>query len=97
MNFVSVDGNDLYPYLLVNIGSGVSIIKVDADGKYKRVGGSSIGGGTFVGLGKYLTLSASTIASSFGKVKNKELDDCRPEDLALSLLRMISYHIGQVS
>ncbi|KAL5728906.1 pantothenate kinase [Ranunculus cassubicifolius] len=55
MNFVSVDGNDLYPYLLVNIGSGVSIIKVDADGKYKRVGGSSIGGGTFVGLGKYLT------------------------------------------
>ncbi|KAL5728908.1 pantothenate kinase [Ranunculus cassubicifolius] len=134
MNFVSVDGNDLYPYLLVNIGSGVSIIKVDGDGKYERVGGSSIGGGTFVGLGKYLTkldsfdelleaslrgdnknvdmlvgdiyggkdyakigLSASTIASSFGKVKNKELDDCKPEDLALSLLRMISYHIGQLA
>lgn len=27
--FIQVDHNDLYPYLLVNIGSGVSMIKVD--------------------------------------------------------------------
>lgn len=26
--FVQIDSNDLFPYLLVNIGSGVSIIKV---------------------------------------------------------------------
>lgn len=26
--FVQIDPNDLYPYLLVNVGSGVSIIKV---------------------------------------------------------------------
>lgn len=26
--FVEIDHNDLYPYLLVNIGSGVSMIKV---------------------------------------------------------------------
>ena len=26
--FVQIDHNDLYPYLLVNIGSGVSMIKV---------------------------------------------------------------------
>lgn len=26
--FVQIDQNDLFPYLLVNIGSGVSIIKV---------------------------------------------------------------------
>lgn len=26
--FVQIDSNDLYPYLLVNVGSGVSIIKV---------------------------------------------------------------------
>lgn len=26
--FVQIDHNDLFPYLLVNIGSGVSIIKV---------------------------------------------------------------------
>lgn len=44
-------------------------------------------------------LSASTIASSFGKTisDNKELSDYRPEDISLSLLRMISYNIGQVS
>lgn len=43
-------------------------------------------------------LSASTIASSFGKAisENKELEDYRPEDISLSLLRMISYNIGQV-
>lgn len=28
--FVQIDSNDLYPYLLVNVGSGVSIIKVSS-------------------------------------------------------------------
>ena len=44
-------------------------------------------------------LSASTIASSFGKAisDKKELEDYRPEDISLSLLRMISYNIGQVN
>lgn len=50
-----VDGADLYPYLLVNIGSGVSIVKVDGEGKYERVSGSSLGGGTFWGLCRLLT------------------------------------------
>lgn len=27
--YVQIDHNDLYPYLLVNIGSGVSMIKVN--------------------------------------------------------------------
>jgi type II pantothenate kinase len=53
--FVEIDHNDLYPYLLVNIGSGVSMIKVDGDGKYERISGTSLGGGTFLGLGKLLT------------------------------------------
>ena len=44
----------LFPYLLVNIGSGVSIIKVDKDG-HERVSGSNIGGGTFWGLCRLLT------------------------------------------
>ena len=47
-------GDDLFPYLLVNIGSGVSIIKVDRDG-FERVGGTNIGGGTFWGLCRLLT------------------------------------------
>ncbi|KAK7291629.1 hypothetical protein RIF29_06933 [Crotalaria pallida] len=134
--FVQIDPNDLYPYLLVNIGSGVSIIKVDGDGKFERVSGTNVGGGTYWGLGRLLTkcqsfdellelsqkgdnrttdmlvgdiyggvdyskigLSASTIASSFGKAtsEKKELEDYRPEDISLSLLRMISYNIGQIS
>ncbi|KAJ8761257.1 hypothetical protein K2173_001313 [Erythroxylum novogranatense] len=35
--FLQIDHNDLFPYLLVNIGSGVSMIKVDRDGKFERV------------------------------------------------------------
>ena len=43
-------------------------------------------------------LSRSTIASSFGRVvgEAKELADYKKEDMALSLLRMVSYNIGQV-
>ncbi|KAJ7567107.1 hypothetical protein O6H91_02G132200 [Diphasiastrum complanatum] len=134
--FVQIDPNDLFPYLLVNIGSGVSMIKVDGDGIFQRVSGTNVGGGTFWGLGRLLTkcrnfdeilelsqrgdnssvdmlvgdiyggldytkigLSASTIASSFGKVisDEKDLSGYRREDIALSLLRMISYNIGQIA
>lgn len=135
-DYMQIDHNDLYPYLLVNIGSGVSIIKVEGAGKFERVSGTSIGGGTFWGLGKLLTkcksfdellelshrgnnrvidmlvgdiyggmnyskigLSSTAIASSFGKPvsDNKELEEYRPEDVARSLLRMISNNIGQIA
>ncbi|KAE9607893.1 hypothetical protein Lal_00040115 [Lupinus albus] len=134
--FVKIDQNDLYPYLLVNIGSGVGMIKVEGDGKFERVSGTSIGGGSFWGLGKLLTkcksfdelldlsyrgnnravdmlvgdiyggmdyskigLSSTAIASSFGRAisENKELKDYNPEDIARSLLRLISNNIGQIS
>lgn len=39
----------------MNIGSGVSVVKVDGDGQYERVSGSSVGGGTFWGLCRLLT------------------------------------------
>ncbi|KAK6641070.1 hypothetical protein RUM44_012769 [Polyplax serrata] len=52
--FQSVD-SDFHPYLLVNIGSGVSIIKVTDEDRYERIGGLSIGGATFSGLGSLLT------------------------------------------
>jgi len=38
----------------VNIGSGVSILAVYSPDKYRRVTGSSIGGGTFLGLASLL-------------------------------------------
>lgn len=43
------------PCLLVNIGSGVSILKVDEKGKFERVSGTSLGGGTLWGLLGLLT------------------------------------------
>ncbi|EIW66732.1 hypothetical protein TREMEDRAFT_40740 [Tremella mesenterica DSM 1558] len=49
-----------FPCLIVNIGSGVSIVKVDEDGGFERVSGTSLGGGTLWGL-----LSLLTDARSF--------------------------------
>ncbi|KAH9929742.1 fumble-domain-containing protein [Fomitopsis serialis] len=76
------------PCLLVNIGSGVSIIKVDEDGTYERVSGTKIlelsekGDNSKVDMlvgdiygSDYskLGLKSTMIASSFGKVfKNRE-------------------------
>lgn len=53
---------DVYPYMLVNIGSGVSILKVDGPGPkdFTRISGTSLGGGTLWGL-----LSLLTDAPSF--------------------------------
>jgi len=51
------------PCLLVNIGSGVSIIKVDEDGTFERVSGTSLGGGTLWGL-----LSLLTPATTFDEM-----------------------------
>jgi pantothenate kinase len=136
MRFVDLDPSAAFPYLLVNIGSGVSMVRVDGEGRHQRVSGTNIGGGTFWGLARLLTgltdfdeilqlstrgdnsavdllvgdiyggrdytaigLSASTIASSFGKAvaADRELAAYDPADVALSLCRMISYNIGQLA
>lgn len=54
MEFVT-QTQDPYPYLLVNIGSGVSMVKVSGPRQYERVGGTSLGGGTLWGLLSLLT------------------------------------------
>lgn len=183
-----------FPYLLVNIGSGVSIVKVTDHDCYERISGSSLGGGTFWGLARLLLncetfedvinlthsgdsnnvdmlvgdiyggsyesigLDAGVIAASFGKATMREDfvkqpastlsnmwhlfkaavsgtanlwmsfmssvpgmapilrrfgydddsnsspmvttscgDEFRPQDVALSLLRMLSYNVGQIA
>ena len=48
-----------FPYLVVNIGSGVSILKVNAPNDFERVSGSAIGGGTYWGLCRLLTRCTS--------------------------------------
>ena len=40
-------------YLLVSLGTGTSVLRID-DGRVERVGGTALGGGTVVGLGKLL-------------------------------------------
>uniref|UniRef100_A0A4W5RT45 Pantothenate kinase 4 (inactive) n=1 Tax=Hucho hucho TaxID=62062 RepID=A0A4W5RT45_9TELE len=123
---------DIFPYLLINIGSGVSIFKVESEDTFERVGGSSIGGGTFWGLGALLTktkrfdellqlaskgqhtnvdmlvkdiyggsygslgLTGDLIASSFGKSATPDKEFSK-EDMAKSLLHMISNDIGQLA
>ncbi|KAK9432984.1 type II pantothenate kinase [Lipomyces doorenjongii] len=62
MSFVEAKA-DIYPYLLVNIGSGVSMIMVSGPRQFKRIGGSSLGGGTLWGL-----LSLLTGAKSFDEM-----------------------------
>lgn len=52
---VPYDFSRPYPYLVVNIGSGVSILAVYSSTSYSRISGSSIGGGTFLGLCSLLT------------------------------------------
>nr|XP_042113314.1 4'-phosphopantetheine phosphatase isoform X3 [Ovis aries] len=123
---------NIFPYLLVNIGSGVSIVKVETEDRFEWIGGSSIGGGTFWGLGALLTktkkfdellhlasrgqhtnvdmlvqdiyggahetlgLSGNLIASSFGKSATADQEFSK-EDMAKSLLHMISNDIGQLA
>lgn len=45
---------DTFPYLLVNIGTGTSFVLVENAVTFRRVGGSSVGGGAFMGLGRFL-------------------------------------------
>ncbi|KAJ8317536.1 hypothetical protein KUTeg_005440, partial [Tegillarca granosa] len=52
---IPFDFRNPYPYLVVNIGSGVSILSVRAPNDYSRVSGTSLGGGTFLGLCCLLT------------------------------------------
>jgi len=47
--------SDPYPFIIVNIGSGVSVLAVRGPKCYKRISGTSLGGGTFLGLCCLLT------------------------------------------
>lgn len=150
IRFISSPCSDeeVYPYLLVNIGSGVSMIKVTGPGPdgFERIGGSSLGGGTLWGLLSLLTdakdynemlemalrgdnenidllvgdiygasynkigLKSNHIASSFAKVFKKlrfslgktlstseKLAQFKQEDIARSLLYLVSNNIGQIA
>jgi type II pantothenate kinase len=44
--FIGYNESEIFPYLMVSCGSGVSILLVKGDDDYERVSGSAIGGGT---------------------------------------------------
>eukprot|EP00922_Rhytidocystis_sp_ex-Travisia-forbesii_P021698 GHVS01031767.1.p1 GENE.GHVS01031767.1~~GHVS01031767.1.p1 ORF type:complete len:879 (-),score=118.95 GHVS01031767.1:87-2723(-) len=126
----------LFPFLVVNIGSGVSILKAEGPENFVRVTGTCIGGGTVLGLANLLfgahsfdevvkladsgtgcldltvadllgdtagsiSLPDDTLACSFGRVYCEHLKgrgkDLRKEDLARSLIHMVSYNIGYLA
>ena len=47
--------DDFFPFLLCNVGTGVSILHVQSETDYTRVSGTALGGGTFLGLARLLT------------------------------------------
>ena len=65
-----------FPKLLVSIGSGVSIIKVNDFNSFARVSGTMIGGGTLLGLANLLTgiKDFDTINELASKGNNGEVD-----------------------
>jgi pantothenate kinase len=51
----AISYSSAYPYMLVTIGTGVSVLRVDGPRQHERVSGSTIGGGTYWGLMRLLT------------------------------------------
>eukprot|EP01100_Stratorugosa_tubuloviscum_P015467 TRINITY_DN8937_c0_g1_i2.p1 TRINITY_DN8937_c0_g1~~TRINITY_DN8937_c0_g1_i2.p1 ORF type:complete len:387 (+),score=174.72 TRINITY_DN8937_c0_g1_i2:64-1224(+) len=52
---LDIQSSSIYPFIVCNIGSGVSILKVTSENTFARIGGSSIGGSTFLGLARTFT------------------------------------------
>eukprot|EP01083_Nonionella_stella_P004485 12988_1 len=72
--------SDCFPYLLVNIGSGVSILRIDDENSFERVSGTCIGGGTYWGLCKLLTKCADFDEA----VASAEVGDSSKVDMLVS-------------
>lgn len=75
----------LFPFLLVNMGSGVSVLRVDWNQSqvcFERVGGTACGGATFLGLSKLLT-SARTFEEALDLARrgNREAVDKTVADI----------------
>lgn len=74
--FYSIREN-FYPYLLVNLRSGTNFLRVDSPTQYKRVIGTSIGAGTFIGISKLLfegnDLSDALLAGLKGDSRNIDM------------------------
>ena len=67
-----------YPYIVVSIGTGVSLILVTGPNRnqFQRVSGSTIGGGTYLGLCKLLTKARGfdELLAMAGRGRNEKVD-----------------------
>eukprot|EP00921_Rhytidocystis_pertsovi_P002711 GHVQ01004627.1.p1 GENE.GHVQ01004627.1~~GHVQ01004627.1.p1 ORF type:complete len:482 (+),score=78.65 GHVQ01004627.1:786-2231(+) len=54
VNLLNDPDDSPYPFLVINIGSGVSILKAEGPDNFVRLTGTCIGGGTVLGLAKLL-------------------------------------------
>ncbi|GMH65830.1 hypothetical protein TrRE_jg7979 [Triparma retinervis] len=74
----SVISSSSYPYIVVSIGTGVSLILVTGPGRdqFRRVSGSTIGGGTYLGLCKLLTKAQGfeDLLEMAGRGRNEKVD-----------------------
>lgn len=85
--FFQATSSATFPFLLVNIGSGVSCIKVTSSGQYERISGTCLGGGTLFGL-----LSMLTPATTFDEMLDlAEQGDHSQVDLLVSDIYGQSY------
>lgn len=50
-----LSGSSAFPFIVANVGSGVSIVLVESPDRWRRVSGTPIGGGTFFGLVNLIT------------------------------------------
>jgi type II pantothenate kinase len=67
-------------FLLVSLGTGTSILLIDGD-RVTRVGGTALGGGTVVGLGRALTGAAFEELCSLAQLGSAAAVDLRVADI----------------
>lgn len=86
------DFSQPYPFILVNVGSGVSVLAVRGPTDYKRISGTSLGGGTFLGLCCLLT-GCDTFEE--GELKIDEITICFHDFPFLPLSSLQQYNWQQ--
>lgn len=88
----AISYSSTYPYLVVTIGTGVSILRVDGPQKFERVSGSTIGGGTYWGLIRLLT----DVEDFDDVLKLAARGDPSKVDMMVSWSLLLTFCIGKI-
>ena len=75
--FSNATPDDFFPFLLCNVGTGVSILHVSSETNFTRVSGTALGGGTFLGLTRLLTAARhfqdALDSAQYGDARNVDM------------------------